>query len=108
MPPKKSKKKSKKNKSGDHYNEMNKDRLIKAAFAQSKELNFQFMGKTFTIPKVLDDRYIVENFLGCGGQGAIFEGQDTMRQMSAIIIKIIPEARKKEQNLEVAILKSLT
>lgn len=66
------------------------------------------MGKKFSIPKVLDDRFIVDNFIGCGGQGAIFEGQDTMRQMSAIIIKIKPEARKRELSEEVAIMRSLT
>ena len=51
----------------------NQKRIITEAMMQQKYVNFVHSNKRYSIPYVLNDRFIVETIFDQGGFGSVFE-----------------------------------
>ena len=62
--------------------------MVKAALEQYDKIIFQFKEKQHYIPHVLENRYIINDKIGFGGFGTVFDAVDARRNIS-IVVKVV-------------------
>jgi len=83
--------------------------MVKAALEQYDKVIFQFKEKQHFIPHVLENRYIINDKIGFGGFGTVFDAVDARRNISIVVKVITPNSTSKvHDKKEEEILRLLT